>query len=63
MSMSAARNAKLMGDTFHLLSYPFLFWSLRHERRIGVSLNSQVRGREVGRERERGREGRGEGEE
>jgi hypothetical protein len=43
LQMSAAvRNVKLLGDTMHLVSYPFLFWAMRHERRIGMSFNSQV---------------------
>ena len=41
--MSAiVRNVKLAGDMMHLASYPFLFWALRYERRVGVSLNSQM---------------------
>ena len=36
------RNVKVLGDMFHLVSYPFLFWSFRHDRRVCVSFNSQM---------------------
>ena len=42
LSHKMVRNVKLIGDMMHLVSYPFLFWSLRHERRIGISMNSQM---------------------
>ena len=42
MSSVVMRNIKVLGDTFHLVCYPLLFWGLRHDRRVGVSLNSQA---------------------
>ena len=42
MSAAVVRNVKLAGDMMHLVSYPFLFWALRYDRRVGVSLNSQM---------------------
>ena len=42
MSVAIVRNVKLAGDMMHLVSYPFLFWALRYDRRVGVSLNSQM---------------------
>ena len=32
----------MFGDMMHMVAYPCLFWALRRERQIGVSLNSQI---------------------
>ena len=42
MSTTMIRNVKLAGDALHLVSYPLVFWSLRGDRRIGISRNSQM---------------------
>jgi len=36
------RELKMFGDMMHMVAYPCLFWALRRERQIGVSLNSQI---------------------